>query len=91
MLNDKSMCKYETPYINPFETTQCLTNGIIILHMGTIKTIYNICQIKLHRSDKCFDYWIWKAMLTMFIHNEQLYTSEYLYICIYSKYSTQGI
>ena len=49
ILNNKSTCKYETPYIGSFEMTQCWTNITVTLQMVAIKIMYNICHIKTYK------------------------------------------
>ena len=55
MINNKSVHKYETLYLGTFGITQFWTNGMVTVHMGAIKIRYNICQIKLYKSDKNVD------------------------------------
>ena len=48
MLNNSADFKYETPYIGPFEITQCWTNVMVTLQYREIKIRYNIHHIKLY-------------------------------------------
>ena len=37
MLINNTASKYETPYVGPFEITQCWKNGMVTLQCGAIK------------------------------------------------------
>ena len=51
MLDNNTAYKYEIPYKVPFATTQCWTNGTVILQCGTKKVSYNVHHIKPYTSD----------------------------------------
>ena len=51
MLNNNAAYKYETPYKFPFVIKPFWTYGTVILHCGSIKTMYNIRCIKPYTYD----------------------------------------
>ena len=51
MLNNNTDFRYETPYTNPFEITQCYTNGTVTLQYGAEKSKCIIYHIKTCTSD----------------------------------------
>ena len=87
MLNNNSAFKYETSYINPFDITQCFSNGTVTLQMGAIKLgIIYISLSPIHLV-QTFEYFILKTDIwTCHIRIYQLNSYVHIYLNIVLGY-----